>query len=45
MSKGKPKLPEQRNYSYALDTALEIALKKLAELKDIKELLRCMKNF
>jgi len=42
MSEGKLRLPDQRNYKYALDTALEIASRELSELKDIKK--QCQKS-
>ena len=37
MKKGKPELPNQRDYEYALDNALKIALKELSGLKNVKE--------
>ena len=42
MNRGKAKLPDQRDYKYALDSALEIAFNELAGLKNIKE--RCQRS-
>jgi len=42
MSKGKPELPEQRDYKYAFDTALEIAFEELSGLNDIKQ--QCLRS-
>lgn len=37
MKRGKPGLPDQRDYKYALNTALEIACNDLSELKNIRQ--------